>query len=514
MPALVLYGGYRTFVGGDDLRVFTIFALLLRCIQILVLIVITILTVNRLAQFRDISDLNERSCDFEALPRQKLLDKAYAILVAYLTISYFLALFGFALEVGIWRTGAKGTPVQQSARARLKPLCLMKMFPMSIVRIFALTLGIYTVFVLREVCSCDGRIENPSVLCPMYNHWHGFVYTLILTHFMEISVVFLYVMFFLTKSTRRMPSFMSKESKWQFFCKCCCTVTTLLTCCLHGGRDNKVGDFADIGMILADFFDGGGHLDVVLSDIMVGLRMLAHQHRRRKIAAGQEPGQVHDDEEIGLPPKGKDYSGEGKRRRQSLIYQVQYSSDKLVFAPALRDVLSRLNPNDKFAIAEGARFIRFSASIYDFKPSVAADKCPAPGNKVAGCFSCCCATLQEEAGYNLVGRKIGAGFEIAEEVHDKFLQIAGLDQGTKIVYIQFGEGLARTPYFIALDRSWKSIVIAIRGTKGLDDVVADLTIRPDSMEEWGNKCNFDGKDGYAHAGMLAVAEWIFNDLER
>ena len=84
-------------------------------------------------------------------------------------------------------------------------------------------------------------------------------YYKIFTHFMEISVVFLYVMFFFTKSTPRMPSCMSKEARWQFFCKCCCSVTTLLTCCLHGGRDNKAGDFADIGMILADFFDGGGH---------------------------------------------------------------------------------------------------------------------------------------------------------------------------------------------------------------------------------------------------------------
>jgi len=513
MPALVLYGGYRTFVGGDDLRVFTSLAMLLRFIQIVVLIAITILTADHIGRFRD-PDV-QQVCDLEKLPQhQNLLDRAFAVLVAYLTIAYFLAVFGLALEVGIWRTGSKGTPVQQSARARLKPLCLVKMFPMSVVRIVAVTLGIYSVLVLREVCFCGGQIKNPKIMCPLYYRWHGFFYALIVTHLMEISVVFLYVVFFFTKSTPRMPSCMSKEARWQFFCKCCCSVTTLLTCCLHGGMDNKAGDFADIGMILADFFDGGDHLDVVLSDIMVGLRMLAHQHVHREIVARQEPDQVHDDEEVGTPPRGKDYSDEGKNRRQLLIYQVQYISDKPVVAPALRDVLSRLSPTDKFAIAEGARFIRFSTSIYDFKLSVAADKCRTLGDKVRGCVSCFCATAQENARNSLVGRKVGAGFEIADEVHDKFLQMGGFDQSIKIVYVQFGQGLARTPYFLAVDRSWKSIVIAIRGTKGLDDVVADLTIRPDSMEEWGNKCNFDGKDCYAHAGMLACAEWIFKDLER
>lgn len=512
MPALVLYGGYRTFVGGDDLRCFTIFAMLLRFVQIVALIAITVLTAKRLTRFRDLSnDRIARVCDVEALGRQKLIDRAYGVLVSYLAISYFLALFGFALEVCIWRTGAKGTPVQQSARAGLKPLCLIKMFPMSVVRIFAMTLGIYTVLVLRDVCFCGGRNKNPREVCPMYYHWHAYVYALIVSHFMEISIVFFYVIYFLTKSTPRMPSFMSKESKWQYCCKCCCTVTTLLTCCLHGGRDNKAGDFADIGMILADFFDGGGNLDVVLSDIMVGLRMLAHQQRHREIAAREQLGQVHHDEEVGLPPKGKGDSDEGKNRRQSLIYTVQFSSDELSLAPALRDVLSRFNQNDCFAIAEGARFIRLSAGIYDFKLSVTQDRCRTLGNKATKCLSCFRpASVQEETGY--IGRKIGAGYEIAEKIHDRFLQIAGLGLGTRIVYIQFGEGLAQTPYCIAVDRCWKSIVIAIRGTKGLDDVVADLTIRPDSMEEWGNKCSFDGKDCYAHAGMLACAEWVYNDL--
>jgi hypothetical protein len=88
-----------------------------------------------------------------------------------------------------------------------------------------------------------------------------------------------------------------------------------------------------------------------------------------------------------------------------------------------------------------------------------------------------------------------------------------LDAKTELIYVQFREGYAETPYCIAVDHAWKSVVVTIRGTEGLDDVVADLTLRPQSMEEWGNKCGFDGEEYFVHAGMLTCSSWIYNDLE-
>jgi len=85
---------------------------------------------------------------------------------------------------------------------------------------------------------------------------------------------------------------------------------------------------------------------------------------------------------------------------------------------------------------------------------------------------------------------------------------------TEIVYAQFLQGLAKTPYGIFIDHAWKSVVLSIHGTMSLDDVVADLTITPTSMEEWGARCGFDGLDCFAHTGILKCAEWIYNDLER
>lgn len=48
---------------------------------------------------------------------------------------------------------------------------------------------------------------------------------------------------------------------------------------------------------------------------------------------------------------------------------------------------------------------------------------------------------------------------------------------------------------------------------GLDDVVADLRMVPASMEDVAARCGFDGQGSFAHAGMLACAEWIYEDLD-
>jgi sn1-specific diacylglycerol lipase len=93
------------------------------------------------------------------------------------------------------------------------------------------------------------------------------------------------------------------------------------------------------------------------------------------------------------------------------------------------------------------------------------------------------------------------------------LHEAGLTH-SDILYAQFKVGVAQTPYCIAVDHEWESIVIAIRGTFSLEDAVADLQVRPEPLDECGNKCGFDGRAQYCHAGVFACAQWIYNDVEQ
>ena len=45
---------------------------------------------------------------------------------------------------------------------------------------------------------------------------------------------------------------------------------------------------------------------------------------------------------------------------------------------------------------------------------------------------------------------------------------------------------------VIVDRSWRTVVIAIRGTLSLEDMITDVTLNPQSLEELGDKCGFDG----------------------
>jgi hypothetical protein len=212
-------------------------------------------------------------------------------------------------------------------------------------------------------------------------------------------------------------------------------------------------------------------------------------------------------------------------RRQAVIYNLHRTGGFLHYKPAVREVLSRKSVRDKLAIAEGARFMRFSMGIYLFRRYSAQrrsfEACSALGEKGIVCVDkarlyvnrCRRKANEMTPGHDFLDLRVGHGYQIGELLEARFLLLAGLDQ-TEIKYVQFGEGVARTPYCISVDHAWKSIVVVIRGTEGLDDVVADLRMVPVSMAECGTKRGFNGHDYFVHAGMLACAEWIYDDLVR
>lgn len=488
---------------------------------------------------------------------------------------------------------------------------------------------------------------------------------LIGSHFLEAVVVALFgIYFFFKSSNRQVPAMCSAESKWRCCCQCCCTVTSLLTCCLYGGRDGNSHDFADIAIILADYFDNGGTLDVVASDIVLGLRMLARVQRQKQTECrvdlkrrvsfvasdltklnqeldlseavegspeqmrlvkfqdeemGEATGMdsVNDNQElnlhglnatkatgestdlgpeespigaVGVEEKGswtghvllKDeeagevivvedptaelptastevpknsvipnddlkeaqeivalleeeeeadgdivlsrVGSEKKIRRRAVVYNLYQTGGHVHYKPVVREVLSRKNGEDKLAIAEGARYIRFAMGIYYFRryntQQRSCEVCCAIGetgktcfDKGKKCMNMCRSKTNEMAGHDLLDYRVGHGYRIGDILESRFLSLADLDQA-EINYVQFGEGVARTPYCIAIDHAWKSVVVVIRGTEGLDDVVADLRMVPVSMAECGSQRGFNGQDYFVHAGMFACAQWIYDDLER
>ena len=74
-------------------------------------------------------------------------------------------------------------------------------------------------------------------------------------------------------------------------CRSFCQCASRATCFLFGGRDlvdDVVGDYGQVARALADYFEDGGVLDIVPSDIAAGFMMLQKEQRLRLLEAKKE----------------------------------------------------------------------------------------------------------------------------------------------------------------------------------------------------------------------------------
>ena len=93
------------------------------------------------------------------------------------------------------------------------------------------------------------------------------------------------------------------------------------------------------------------------------------------------------------------------------------------------------------------------------------------------------------------------------------LMVAGIPEAD-LVYAEFNSKLRSVPYCILLDHEHSHVVLSIRGSLSLEDIVTDVILLPKSLEEIGNRYGFDGKGQFCHAGVVACFESVMVDLER
>ncbi|KAL7463719.1 hypothetical protein ACHAXS_004076 [Conticribra weissflogii] len=89
----------------------------------------------------------------------------------------------------------------------------------------------------------------------------------------------------------------------------------------------------------------------------------------------------------------------------------------------------------------------------------------------------------------------------------------GLEK-TFLCYMNLVNGIIATPYAILVDDEVKKVVLVVRGTRSLEDLVMDLQYIPFSLEKVGNVCGFEGKGHWCHQGFLTRSKWIFNDIKK
>lgn len=497
MPSLVLFG-CPTLVAGDDLRIFAAITWLTRLAQIGMAIALLVISSSF---YRETTP--EGNC---MTPKEE--SSLAAFNYTYLVLAVVVASIGAISAHGVWVISSRGTPTQPEQRALLRPICRFNLTIMMALRAGMIGTGYYAIHNIDEYCGCSDSPVDCS------RDAYGLYWALVKSHVVELGFNLFVIVVVSSRFMPSLPLSLDSESKWRIFCRCCCTVSSFLTCCIMGGREAITGDFTDVAILMADFFDFHGTLDLAPSDIVAGLVMTKRMQQqrvdesRRTVLDRAEhlQGRIHDVESVcsedDLDCVAKEWNAH--HENASIVYRLKrHTGAQFSWHASVTKLLMADNSEDRIAIAVGVRLMRLSLAIYTWL--VYAKNHPGTG---------LCEVYSLSARLLFQNKKRYPGDGPCCPMHiAAFLLESGIEE-TEIVHAQFHCGVTREPYAITLDHDLKSIIIVIRGTGSLDDLLTDLTLRPVSLEELGEKHGFDGTNRYAHAGMLQSSLWILDDIEK
>uniref|UniRef100_A0A8C4QIP8 Diacylglycerol lipase-beta n=1 Tax=Eptatretus burgeri TaxID=7764 RepID=A0A8C4QIP8_EPTBU len=222
------------------------------------------------------------------------------------------------------------------------------------------------------------------------------------------------------------------------------TRVRLLCCCV--ASEDAAGAFDHVAGVMRDFFMD---TDLVASDIAAGLSLL-HQY--------------HDNEEL-----------------QAVSTNVSTPSGMQDLEPQLL--------NAKY-------YVKFASAAYGWPIYILQH--PISGLRLFCRHSSCRRTTRE---YELVGSETQWGRHT-----EAILGVTGL-QPRDLLFVSFQNAIYQIPFFVALDHRKKSLIVAIRGTLSLRDLLTDLSAECEKLQVE----NVEG-DCYAHKGMVQAAGYIFHKL--
>ena len=350
-------------------------------------------------------------------------------------------------------------------------------------------------------------------------------------------------------------TFFDKQARWACFGRCCFVNISMLTCCLNGGiQASFKGDLSDFGTIMAHYFDFDQILDVTLSDSIAALVMLKRVHLAQELYSKEKLiQQALGDAERGLDSESSSADEIGnndqdrRKLRRDLLKSMAKSSKKLskagakqestraihkvmqtwttgksvtyqskedpklgrlenkifrrsalrqtVVVPRLRDAVNYQRDSERLSLAEGARFIHYAEAIYFWATYKGGKHC------------------SDYFFHRL--QRMGKAKDMIWNTSLRLLKLARVPcvRAEDIKYLQFKESLNSTPFAVVVDHEWKSVVVSIRGTVSLEDLLTDVTLSPKELSAHGEQYGFDGNQRFCHRGVLSRVERIYADIK-
>ncbi|XP_059387653.1 diacylglycerol lipase-beta [Carassius carassius] len=221
----------------------------------------------------------------------------------------------------------------------------------------------------------------------------------------------------------------------------------LLCCCLPQDNNHRAA-FSSIAQLVSGFFLD---TDLVPSDIAAGLALL-HQEQD-KVERCRDPDEV------------------------------------LSHSPS-----SPIREDLEVELERAAHFMQFAAAAYGWPLYVYSN----PLTGLCKLSGDCCRSRQAE--YDLVGGDaLGCHFT-------SILQSTGL-QYRDFIHISFHNQIYEIPFYVALDHEREAVLVAVRGTLSLKDVLTDLSAECENL-------SVEGVSGtcYAHKGISQAAHYLYKRL--
>ncbi|KAH8367395.1 hypothetical protein KR084_012086 [Drosophila pseudotakahashii] len=248
------------------------------------------------------------------------------------------------------------------------------------------------------------------------------------------------------------------QDSWDHRCR-------LLFCCMGSSERNR-NSFTDIARLLSDFFR---ELDVVPSDVVAGLVLLRKFQRLEREAI--------------------------VRQRKNGTYEF------LSGVPITeRTQFLALNDAKNYDFFQTViHYMYFAQGAYGWPMYVIINRSKmwhlVPELK---CFGCCCGSNDD-----------------TEVIQDncclcnyaalkKTLQLGDID----IVYATYHVDVGETPFFVAIDYTHRAVVISIRGTLSMKDILTDLNAEGEVLPLQPPR-----DDWLGHKGMVQAAIYIRNKLQ-
>ncbi|XP_026474659.1 sn1-specific diacylglycerol lipase alpha-like [Ctenocephalides felis] len=253
------------------------------------------------------------------------------------------------------------------------------------------------------------------------------------------------------------------QNSWDSRCK-------FLFCCVP--RSDRVRhNFGDIARLLSEFFRD---LDVVPSDVIAGLVLL------RKFQ---------------------------KLERDAIVRQrINGTYDFLSGVPinAQTKFLSLDNKSDFVKFQEVIHYMHFAQGAYGWPMFLMT-------NSVTGLCQLCsamrcscmpCASRDSKSNANIIK-------DNCCECNYAALKRMLTHGEIEVVYATYHVDVGETPFFIAVDYTKRKIVISIRGTLSMKDIITDLNAEGEPLP-----LNPPKEDWLGHKGMVQAAQYILNELEQ